>query len=390
VPDWHRGLDIVFLYAPPWTGPTRFSKHHLASYFGRSGARVLYVEAPLTPVGLRRGRVFIDELRATQRPPTQFAERLWVRRYFLPIPYHASTSVTGRRAANRLGQRLLAPVLRRDFARLRFDRPILIAGLPHAADLAPLLTKRALVYHCADDYSNVRGFPSTLPALEAELCQQANLVITTSETLCQERRPFNPNTHWVPNGADVEHFSQLVTPAAELCELQHPIVGFVGGLSEWVDLSLVAQLARARPRWTFAFIGPVAIDTAPVSELGNVRLLGPRPYAALPSYFAAMDVGLIPFKHNRLTYHADPIKAYEYLASGLPVVASDLPALRRLAPLVRLASSVDSFIDELDAAIDEGREARRAARQAAAARHSWTARFQAIDRLLCDVLSCES
>jgi glycosyltransferase involved in cell wall biosynthesis len=102
-----------------------------------------------------------------------------------------------------------------------------------------------------------------------------------------------------------------------------------------------------------------------------------------------MDVGLIPFKRNPVTHHADPIKAYEYLAAGLPVVSTDLPALRRLAHVVRLAESTPAFLDALDAAVSEGRDARQAERRAEAARHSWAARFQAMDRLIRNV-ACAS
>ena len=390
MPDWHAGLDILFVYAPPWNGPTRFSKHHLASYFAARGARVLYLESPLTPVSAWRGRGWLRELARTFQPPSAVAERLWVRRHFLPLPFHAATPLTATRAANRVGQRLLAPVIRRDLRGLGFNRPLLIAGLPHAVDLAPLVPKRALIYHCADDYSHVRGFPATLPLLEAELCRQADLVITTSETLCEERRRFNPRTYWVPNGADVEHFSAPAAPADELHALNRPIVGFIGGLSEWVDIALVGRVARARPEWSFVLVGPIGIDTAPVRDLANVHLVGPRPYAALPSYLAAMDVGLIPFKRNSLTHHADPIKAYEYLAAGLPVVATELPALRRLAPHVRLADTPEAFVAAIDTAVAEGRDAHRAARQAEAARHGWTARFEIVDGLLEDVLQCAS
>src|SRR5207244_1989459 len=118
-------------------------------------------------------------------------------------------------------------------------------------------------------------------------------------------------------------------------------------------------------------------------------LMGPRPYAALPGYLAAMDVGLIPFKRNQLTYHADPIKAYEYLAAGLPVVATDLPALRRVAHVVRLADSATSFLAAIELTIAEGNTG-RAVRQAEAATHDWTSRFQAMDRLICDSLKCAS
>jgi glycosyltransferase involved in cell wall biosynthesis len=382
-------LDVVVLYAPPWDGPTRFSKHHLASYLARRGARVLYVEAPLTPLGVRR-RGFARELRQSLSKPHRVEDRLWVRRYFLPVPYHAATRLTSQREVNRVGQRLLSPLLRRDFRRMQIRNPILIAGLPHVADLAPQLEKRLLVYHCADDFAHVRGFPTSLACLEADLCRQADLVITTSETLCQSRRQWNPQTYWIPNAADVEHFARRAQPAPDLHKIPRPVVGFVGGLSEWVDLDLVACLARQRPEWSFVLVGPIGIDAASVQALHNVRLIGPRAYADLPSYLAAMDVALIPFKHNEVTYNADPIKAYEYLAAGVPVVATDLPALRRLNHVVRLASDADHFQSEVASAIAEGREARRAERQAEAARHTWSSRFDRFWTLLQERLACAS
>src|SRR5205823_1407212 len=103
------------------------------------------------------------------------------------------------RAANRLGQRLLAPRIRADLRRLRFERPVVIAGLPHALDAVSMLPRRCLVYHCADDYAHVRGFPPTLSQVEGELCARADLVIATSETLAADRRRYNPHTAWVPN-----------------------------------------------------------------------------------------------------------------------------------------------------------------------------------------------
>jgi glycosyltransferase involved in cell wall biosynthesis len=374
--------DVVLLYAPPWDGPTQFSKHHLARYFAARGSRVLYVESPLTPLGVRRGRAFWRELRATLRPPRRVGERLWIQRHLALVPYHAVSPLTSRRAANRVAQRLMAPALRRDLARLGFSGPIVVAGLPHAVDALDRLPRRCLVYHCADDYANVRGFPASLPMLEAELCARADLVITTSSTLCEERKRFNARTYWVANGADVDHFAQLAAPDPQLGALPKPIIGFVGGLSQWVDTDLVAFLARQHPTWTFALIGPIGIDVSALRGLANVHLLGPRAYQALPRYLAAMDVGLIPFRAEPVTYHADPIKAYEYLAAGLPVVATDLPALRRLEHVVSLASTRQEWSDRLAAAVAEGRAARCAERKAEASRHSWAARFQEVEQLI--------
>jgi glycosyltransferase involved in cell wall biosynthesis len=380
-------LDLVVLYAPPWDGPAQFSKHHLARYLAARGHRVLYVEAPLGPLSVaRRGRSAVAELRATRAPPRPVMDRLWVRRYFNPVPYHAVTRVTSTRTANRIGQRLLAPSVRHDLARLGFRRPVIVAGLPHAVDALPRLPRRALAYHCADDYAHVRGFPASLPALEGELCRQADLVIVTAETLRAPRAALNPSTYWVPNGVDTAHFTAPATPADELRTLCRPVLGFVGGLAQWVDVGLLAEIARARPDASLVLVGPISTDVGPLTRLPNVHLLGPRPYADVPRYLAAMDVALIPFVTDPVTYHADPIKAYEYLAAGVPVVATDLPALQRLRPLVRLADRPSSFLIEIDAALRAGREADRAARQAEAAHHDWACRFAEVERLLLEHL----
>jgi glycosyltransferase involved in cell wall biosynthesis len=382
--------DYLLVYAPPWSGPTRFSKHHLACHLASQGGRVLYVEAPLTPVGLRRGRGFLNELAKTFQAPRRVDTCLWVRRHFAPVPYHAATSLTSRRLANQLAQRLLAPMIRRDLAGLGIHNPILIAGLPHAVDLLPLVRHTCVVYHCADDYASVRGFPASLPALEADLCRQADLVITTSETLWRDRLRFNANTHWVPNGVDFAHFGGVAEPARELQHLKKPVVGFVGGLSEWVDIDLIAELAKRRREWAFVLIGPIGVDVSRVQTEANVHLLGPKPYTELPSYLAAMDVALIPFKRDRVTYHADPIKAYEYLAAGLPVVATEMPALRRLDYVVRLAQTAHDFENQIEAAIQEGRDTRKHDRQSEAARHSWSSRFETIDALVRQSPACAS
>ena len=99
-----------------------------------------------------------------------------------------------------------------------------------------------------------------------------------------------------------------------------------------------------------------------------------------------MDAALIPFARSQVTFHADPIKAYEYLAAGVPVVATDMPALRRLAHVVRLARSPAEFLEHLDLAVCRGRESGRTERQAEAAQHAWTNRFQQVDALLQQVL----
>jgi glycosyltransferase involved in cell wall biosynthesis len=214
----------------------------------------------------------------------------------------------------------------------------------------------------------------------------ADLVVTTSEPLCQARQQFNPHTEWIPNGVDFDHFARPVEPAPEVRRGGRPVVGFLGALAEWVDFDLLASVARRRPDWDLVLVGPGRVP-AGLASLPNVRLLGPRPYAEAPRYLAAMDVALIPFRVDPVTRAADPIKVYEYLASGVPVVATALPALERLRDVVRLSRSPDDMALQIGEALAAGRVADHAARQAEARRHTWDSRFAQLDALLLERLA---
>lgn len=381
--------DAVLLYGPPWDGAARFSKHHLAQYLANQGHRVLYVESPMSPLYLanrvRQGA--LHSWRHTFAPPRMREPGLWTRQYFNPVPYHAVTPITASRTANRLGQQWLAAPLRQDLRRLGFCSPVVIAGLPHAVDLIDRIPRKAVVYHCADDYVHVRGFPASLATLERDLCQSADLVITTSDALREARCQYNPRTYWVANGVDVAHFGQPAQPAHDMPSRVRPVVGFVGALAQWVDLQLLRQIAIARPTWALVLVGPVSTDVAALRGLANVTILGPRPYQDVPAYLAGMDVALIPFVRDEVTRNADPIKVYEYLASGVPVVATDLPGLRRLSGVVRLAATPDEFVAQIEAALAEDRVPAAARRRREAEHHSWQSRFVQVERLIDETLT---
>jgi glycosyltransferase involved in cell wall biosynthesis len=250
---------------------------------------------------------------------------VWVQSPFNPVPYHSVSTITGLPLMNTLGQRTMAPGLRRALRSLGFKRPLFILGLPQALDLIRGIPRSGLVYHCADDYAEVSVFPRSFAKLEQRLLRSADLVVTTAEPLRAKKAAGNPNTFAVPNGVSFDHFhlarSDHTQIPADLLPIPRPIVGFVGGVAEWVDLELIAHLARRRKDWSIVLIGPILVDVSTLRDESNVLLLGPRPYATLPGYLKGMDVATIPFLMNELTRNADPIKLYEYLAAGLPVPA---------------------------------------------------------------------
>src|SRR5439155_9087354 len=122
---------------------------------------------------------------------------------------------------------------------------------------------------------------------------------------------------------------------ADVRDLPKPIFGSYGLVAEWVDHEAMARVAEAYPHGSVVIVGEHnnanAAGMARLRALPNVHFLGRKPYAALPGYCKAFDVALLPFVKNELTENANPLKLREYLAAGLPVVATDIPEARALA-----------------------------------------------------------
>jgi glycosyltransferase involved in cell wall biosynthesis len=381
---------IVMLYAPPWDAPSQMSKHHLARHWARHGP-VLYVESPANPLSLlTRPAEASRLLRRYLRGPTRVADQLWVQAYFSPLPYHGR-SLLGARWVNTLNQQVIRPQLHRLLRRLGFRHPIVVAGGAHALPLLAGWSPRLLVYHCSDDYTRQPTFPRSFRALEHDFIRRCDLIITTAEALRRAKAHLHPHVHAVSNGAEVEHFAQTqhpqTVPAPELMGLPRPIVGYIGTIFEWIDQEMIAQAARARPQWSFVFVGPCTTSLGRLRGLGNVHLIGPRPYRDLPGYLKAFDVAMVPFVRHDVTMRASPIKFYEYLASGVPVVATRLPDFEPLGHLAELVAAPAEFVPAIERAILTNTSPARAMRMTEARRHSWEARFAQIDRLIGQALA---
>ncbi len=172
-------------------------------------------------------------------------------------------------------------------------------------------------------------------------------------------------------------------PDPAVAALPRPCVVFTGAIvAKKLDVPLLAALARARPAWSFALVGPVGAgdpgtDVSALSREPNIHLLGRRTYEQLPDVLRAADAGLIPYARNPLTESIFPMKVYEYLAAGLPVVATPLPALADVAE-VATAPDAEGIARLLEEAIAADTPELRAERSRAAAAHSWARRLEEI------------
>jgi glycosyltransferase involved in cell wall biosynthesis len=375
-----EGYDIV-CFSGDWDGDP-LSKKHIMKRLARRN-RVLWVNS----IGNRKPTASARDLKRGWKKVREFfrgcrqvEDRLWV---YAPmaVPFYGS------RMARALNRRFTAWHLRRTCRQLGFEHPIAWSFIPSSADLAGSLGERFLIYHCVDEFSEFSGTDKrAIRSLEKRLMLKSDAVIVSSAPLLEAKRRYNPASHLVTHGVEVEHFRRAcdkdtVVPE-EIAHLTRPVIGFYGLIADWVDLDLVRRLAVARPRWSFVLIGKCETSTAPLKGLDNVHLLGRREYADLPAYCKGFDVALLPFVTNALTVAANPLKLREYLAAGLPVVATDIPETRRLQDWVDVATTDADFLLAIERVLASPRRGPQRAASLAMDRESWDEKVEELSRII--------
>jgi teichuronic acid biosynthesis glycosyltransferase TuaH len=251
-----------------------------------------------------------------------------------------------------------------------------------ARGLLRAVRRELTVYWRRDLAAHRRYSPSPrhLRARNAELLRRADLVTAVSPSLVADSRPSNPRAYLLPNGSDVEHFGQPALRPPDFPDIgPGPVLGYVGAVSWRVDLDLVDHLCEARPEWNVVLVGKVE-GALPVRR--NLHAVGAMPYERLPQWTSAFDVGLVPYRLDDFNRASFPLKVFDYLASGVPVVATDLPALRDVGSPVRVASS-ESFLEAVEATLQQPRRPEECRELAAA--NSWFERARVLDGLMADV-----
>jgi glycosyltransferase involved in cell wall biosynthesis len=376
-----RGRDIVCVGFADWDTELWTNQHHLMSRLAREN-RVLFVES----LGLRRpqlaGRDLARIWRRLRRglaPPRPVAGLHVLSP--LVLPFHRYGAV---RAINR---RVLPALVHRAARRLGLRQPILWAYVPQAEILIDALEPSLVVYHCVDDIAAQPGIDAaSFRAAEQRFAKRADLVLASAPILAERLRKIADNVLYTPNVADVDLFAQALDPGPldpALAELVRPRIVFTGAVvTTKLDMGLLVALARSRPEWSFALVGPVGpgdphTDVSALAAEPNVYLLGARRYEQLPSVLRAADAGLIPYARNELTNSIFPMKVYEYLAAGLPVVATPLPSLAGVKA-VATAAGAEGMARLLDEQLAHDGPRHRAERSREAQAHSWEERLREI------------
>lgn len=259
----------------------------------------------------------------------------------------------------------------------------------HYPNVAKYINPSLRIYQCIDpiimSYDAKHGIVS-----ERQLIQNSDIVICTSKQLFDERRKLHPKTYFIPNAADIKH-SVLATdknlPAhRSMQNFKRPIIGYFGNIEKRIDYEMMRTVIQKNNDKTFVFAGPVEKHWVPdfFFNSPNVHFIGKILYNEMPSVVKSFDVAIIPFRRYESSATVFPMKLFEYLGAGKPVVSTDFnPDLKDFThDLIPFCSTAEEFSDALNDALDSNSEELQRERIELACKHTWESRATAIEQII--------
>lgn len=381
-----HGKNILLIASASWDSPTKVNVHFVAEHLAKDGNRVLFVES----LGLRGPKMAKADMKKVLKRiinflkgPREPIENVYVLSP-VPLPFQRFDFL------RKLNTVWLRAYIRLFQTALSFREPILWLFLPTGNFLIGNVQEILRIYHCVDDYAANPGVDSEyVRQLEGEVVTQVDLVLTTATSLYERFKTMHNNVAYLPNVANYAMFSlaqdEETKIPTQVTALPKPILGYWGNLADYkINWELLIHVAKARPGWTFCLIGPEGFgdpvtDLESIKALPNVFLTGAVPYEQLPNYAKGFDVCILP--SNTQLAGSFPMKFYEYLATGKPVVATSQPSIikeyeSKGAPC-RFADTPEEFVNAVEGVLDDpGYNINY--RLAEAQTHSWEKRMQDI------------
>jgi glycosyltransferase involved in cell wall biosynthesis len=277
------------------------------------------------------------------------------------------------------------------------ERGIAILYHPQLLPYVEQLKPRRVIFYAYDALSMTPGWTAADEALLRRTLDRADLVVASSPMIARQLSEAATEIRVLPNGADVDAFAAGARSAcpADLAAVPHPRIGYVGNISQKVDLQSVAEVARKRPDWHWVMVGDaigLRADTATSAtydacrRLTNVHFLGRKHHGELPAYVNHMDVNTMCYRQQGGWWVSGyPLKLHEYLAAGKPVVSADIEAVREFDSVVDIARTTDQWIDAIEKALSQGGEGSPDSRQKVARRNSWDSRVDQLHDWLLEI-----
>jgi glycosyltransferase involved in cell wall biosynthesis len=235
----------------------------------------------------------------------------------------------------------------------------------------------SLIYDCMDNFTGFSGADPQTDEWEAELCDRADYIWVVSRQLQEKLSRWHSKVRYVPNGVNYEHFSRTrLLAETSIKPKQKQILIYVGTIHDWFDVQLVHEVATKLVDWDIVLVGPSSLPADQMRYLNNknIIMMGSRDYSKLPELLSTANVAMIPFVLNELNKSTSPIKLFEYLAAGLPVVSTSMP---EVLPFIEkgVVSCADSPSEFAAAVLDLAKSNNADRCQEIAKQCSWKNRF---------------
>jgi glycosyltransferase involved in cell wall biosynthesis len=379
-------MDIIIICGMYYHDKFWTSKQHIASRLARRH-RVLFVEpAPLMIAPLLFPRDYKNWTRWLSGLRKE-NDNLYL---YAPPPLRIPAD-THYYVVDKLNQRIISLFASKAADRLQFKNPVVWSFDYRSSELKDRFNESIFIYHCVDEWAEM-PVPflkkETVRVIEERLIQKADIVFASAMRLKDRISKLNKNTFYIPHGVDFENFSKSgedrTKPPDDVKDIQRPVIGFIGTVESWLDRELIESIAQHRPEWTFVFVGMIghSADISNLKGYKNVIFTGLKKRAELPAYIEVMDVCIIPFKVNRLTEGVNPLKLYEYLSAGKPVVSTPLPEVERMGELVMIADGYEGFISAIEESMHKNSEEDIEKRRKAARENSWDVRIRQMEDII--------
>lgn len=294
------------------------------------------------------------------------------------------------RVINKINQKIMSNYVNSKIKKHKFKNINLWCYSPTACDIVDKIKKDKLIYDCVDRHSGYGGLMNVevVDNMEKDLAIKSDIVFSTAIGLYETLVNYNKNSHMIPNGCAYElfskaHFEKFETPI-ELKDVKGKVLGFVGMLQECIDYDLIEKIAKERPFDTIIFIGRTlpGVDIEYLKKYPNIIFKGLIPQKDLPAYISKFDLCLNTFKEGKLSKDVSPLKFYEYLATGKPIVSTKEPLqVADFADCVYIAENHTEFLKLIEVALSEENEDKTNLRLAYGEKCSWDERVLEMERL---------
>jgi teichuronic acid biosynthesis glycosyltransferase TuaH len=262
--------------------------------------------------------------------------------------------------------------------KLNFGDFVVWSFYPFVAPYWQTLGQKLTVFDAVDNWLVHSSYDKYKTRLEESydiIKNDTDLIFTVSNNLLTFF-DNQPNVYWIPNGVDVKHYNQKFSLVnRDIADIPKPIIGYIGVIQEKVDIDLLKYLARQNPKKSFVLVGPVWNEQdkarTELDKEDNIYFLGYKKYSEAPMYIQQFDVGIIPHKQEAFAASTNPMKMYEYLACGKPVVSSQGAGTENISDMISLAKSHEDWHDKINEALKNNTQKIQETRQQFVKQYSW-------------------